>query len=102
MDKKDKLSLELKAIMIEETRDISLSQASIEKILGHRNKGFVEKIKDFLNKEVEIPLTPALIGFGVFIIISSIPKNIFKNQKVQVVNIGSSQVVIRESQVAKK
>ncbi len=88
--------------MEEDAKDINLSADIFDKILNHKEKGFREKIRDFLNKEIEIPLAPALVGFAALLIVTSIPKDIFKNERVKVIDIGSSQVIIRERQVSRK
>jgi len=102
MDNKDKLGLELKSIMDEDTRNINLSPSTIDKILGHRRKGSRERIIDFLNKEIEIPLAPAIIGLAGLLIITSVPKDIFNSQNIKIIDIGSSQVIVREKEVAKR
>lgn len=95
MDKKDLLGQELKAIMDEETKDLHLSRISIDKIMNSREKTWKDKLHTFLNKEIEIPLAPAIVGFAALVAITVIPKDILKNQEIRIINIGSSQVFIR-------
>ena len=95
MDKKSLLEQELINIMEEETKDLVLSSISIDKIINSREKTWRNKLDDFLNKEIEIPLAPAVVGFAALFAITVIPKDILKNQEIQVINIGSSQVFIR-------
>ena len=102
MDRKDKLGLEIKSIMDEDTKEINLSKDTLNKILNHREKRLIDKIKDFLNREIEIPLAPAFIGFAALLIVTSIPKDIFKNERVKVIDMGSSQAIIRERQVSRR
>ena len=102
MDDKDILKEELKIIMEEETRDIYLSSGIIEGILANRKKGLLERINDFLNREVEITLTPLIIGLTGLFLFLSIPKGIFINQDVKIIEIGSSQVIISQGEVGGK
>ena len=102
MDRKDKLAVELKSIMDEDTKDINLSADIFDKILSHKEKSFKEKIRDFLNKEIEIPLGPAIVGFAALLIVTSIPKDIFKNENIKIIDMGSSQVIIKERQVGRR
>ena len=102
MDKKDLLGLEIKAIMEEDTKEIELSAITIEIIMKIRKRTWRDSVKDFLNKEIEIPLAPALVGFAALLAITAIPKDIFKNQNIKVINIGSSQMIIREKEVSRK
>ena len=96
MEKKDNLGEEIKSIMEEETFDLTLSQTAMNNILQHRKKTLAEKINDFLNKEIEIPIAPAIIGFATLFVITIIPGDIFMSQKEKVINIGGSQVILRE------
>lgn len=102
MDKKDLLGLELKSIMEEDTKDLNLSPDAIKKIVGNRRKNWRDKVTDFLNKEIEIPLAPAIIGFAALLAITILPKDIFKNNQVRIIDIGPSQVIIREKEVSRR
>ena len=95
MDKKSLLEQELINIMEEETKDLVLSSISIDKIINSREKTWRNKLDDFLNKEIEIPLAPAVVGFAALLAFSILPKDILRNQEIHVINIGSSQVFIR-------
>ena len=56
-----------------------------------------------LNKEIEIPLAPAIIGFAALVVLTIVPKDVMKLQKERIVDINCSQVIIRESyKVSKK
>lgn len=101
MDKKDKLSLEIISIMEEEAFDLTLSQKAFDNIIKHRKKSFIKKIQEFLNREIEIPLAPAIVGFVALLIITLIPKDLFKPQNVKIIDMGSSHVLIRD-EVRKK
>jgi len=96
MEKKDNLGEEIKSIMEEETFDLTLSQTAMNNILQHRKKTLAEKINDFLNREIEIPLAPAIIGFAALFVITIIPGDIFKSQNERIIDIGGSQVILRE------
>ncbi|NLB33766.1 MAG: hypothetical protein GX818_08410 [Tissierellia bacterium] len=103
MDKKDKLIMEIKSIMEEESFDLTLSQKTLDNIIQHRNKLLKEKISEFLNKEIEIPLAPAIIGFAALLAITLIPGDLFKSQNIRIIDMGGSHVIIRESyEVSKK
>lgn len=102
MDKKDLLGQEIKNIMEEDTKNFKLSPDSIDKILNNREKSLKNKINQFLNKEIEIPLAPAIVGFAALLVISILPKDLFKYQEVNIINIGSSQVFVREKEVSRK
>lgn len=97
MDNKDKFSEEIKSIMEEETFGMNLSEKALNNILQNRKKTIKEKINEFLNKEIEIPLGPAIVGFAALIAITVIPKDVLKTQNEKIINIGGSQVIVRES-----
>lgn len=103
MDKKDFLGQEIKIIMEEDTNNLNLSPNTIDKILSNREKTLKDRINQFLNKEIEIPLAPAVVGFAALLVISILPMDILKYQEVNIINIGSSQVFIRgEKEVSKR
>lgn len=94
---KDKLGNELKIIMEDETKDMELSQGLRDKILKTRKKTLSNTIKDFLNKEIELPLVPILVGFALLFIVIGIPKDLINtNENIRIVDIGSSQMIIRD------
>ncbi|NYB75602.1 hypothetical protein HZF24_15750 [Sedimentibacter hydroxybenzoicus DSM 7310] len=96
MEKKDKLGTELKKIMEEETFDMTLSQAATDNILKNKKKKLSQRMNEFLNREIEIPLAPAIIGLAALFAITVIPKNIFDLQERQIINIEGSQIIVRE------
>lgn len=103
MEKKDKLGLEIKNIMVEETFDVTLSQLAIDNILNNKKKKISQKINDFLNKEIEIPLAPSIIGLAALIAITIIPKDIFNFQNERIIDINGSKIIVREGyEVSKK
>lgn len=102
MDKEDLLAIELKSTMEEDTVGLELSQDIIDNIMDTREITLKDKINNFLNKEIEIPLAPAIVGFAALLAITIIPKDIFKNKEIKVINIGSSQVFIKEKEVSWK
>lgn len=97
MDNKDKLSEEIKSIMEEITFGMNLSEKALNNILQNRKKTIKEKVSEFLNREIEIPLAPALIGLAALFAITVIPKDVFKSQNENIINIGGSQIIVRES-----
>lgn len=102
MDNKDFLGQELKSLMEEESKGVKLSDDLIEKIINSREKTWTDKLNDFLNKEIEVPLAPALVGFAALLAISILPKDILKNNNTRIIDIGSSQIIIREKEVSRK
>lgn len=102
MDKKDLLGRELKNIMDEDSKELKLSQDIIDNIIFSRELTWRDKIINFLNKEVEIPLAPVIVGFAALLAITIIPKDIFKIEKIQVIQIGNSQILVREKEVSRK
>lgn len=107
MDKKDLLDLELKNLMEEDTRNLALSQETIDKILIESNPrpeklGWLARIRSFLNKEVEVPLAPALVGLVAFLLFTSIPKDLLGYESKEVIEIGSNQVIISSREVDQK
>jgi hypothetical protein len=103
MNNKDLLGKEIKGIFEEETKDIELSSSLIDSIVNSRKRTWRNKLDDFLNKEIEIPIAPAIVGIAALLAISIVPKDILKNQEIKVINIGSSQVFIKNyKDVSKK
>lgn len=102
MDKKDLLGIEMKSLMEEDTNELKLSSSIIDNIMNSRKITLRDKLNNFLNKEVEIPLAPALIGFAALLAITIIPKDIFKIEKFKIIEIGSSQVIVRNIEVSRK
>lgn len=103
MDKKDNLGMEIKSIMKEESFDLTLSQKTFDNIINHRKKSLKEIIKEFLNKEIEIPIAPAIVGFAALLAITLIPGDLFKSHNEKIIDMGGSYVIIREGyEVSKK
>ncbi|WP_326907216.1 hypothetical protein [Sedimentibacter sp. MB31-C6] len=103
MENKDKLGLEIKGIMEEEAFNVTLSQTTVDNIVKHKKKKLSHKINDFLNKEIEIPLAPSIIGLAALLLITIIPKDVLKSQNERTIDFGGSQVIVRESyEVSKK
>ena len=103
MNNKDNLGMEIKSIMEEESIDLTLSQNAFDNIIQYRKKSFNERIKEFLNREIEIPLAPAIVGFAAFLAVTLIPAGVFKSYDVNIINMGNSHVIIREGyEVSKK
>lgn len=102
MDKKDMLGKELKSIMDEDAKQLELSQDIINNIMNSRQLTWRDKMNQLLNKEIEIPLTPAIVAFAALLAITIIPKDIFKVEKIQVIQIGNSQILVREKEVSRK
>ena len=103
MENKDKLGIEIKNIMEEETFDLTLSQKAFDNIIQHMKKSLKEKIREFLNREIEIPVAPAIIGFAALLAVTLIPGDLFKSQNVRIIDMGGSYVIIREGyEVSKK
>lgn len=101
MEKKDNLGEEIKRIMEEETSGMTLSGKTLDSILQNRKKtlkgGIKERISGFLNREVEIPLIPAIAVFAALFVLTAVPMDAFKPQREIIIEIGGSQVILRES-----
>lgn len=103
MDYKDSKGNEIKSIYEEETKDIRLSSKALDNIMKNRKINLREKISNFLNKEIEIPLTPALIGFVLILAISIFPKDFPTTEKVEIINLNGSQIIMRsKKEVSRK
>ncbi|MBV1821860.1 hypothetical protein G7A79_28585, partial [Coprococcus sp. MSK.21.13] len=63
MNYKDSLGDEIKNIFEEESKNIQLSTEALDNIAKNRKLTFKNKLKNFLNREIEINLSPAIIGF---------------------------------------
>lgn len=96
MDKRDNLGKEIKDIMEEESFNLTLSQNALDKIHKSRKRTLREKLKGLLNREIEIPLRPIVIGLAAAILITFIPGESYKSYEERVIDIGGSQVIIRE------
>lgn len=92
---RDRLGSEIKLIFEEEAKNIELSQELRDGILKYRKKSIKEKINEFLNKEIEMPLVPVVAVFVLVLLISAFPKDIFKNEDIDIIDIGSSEVIVR-------
>lgn len=94
MNYKDSLGDEIKKIYEEETDDIGLSPHSIDKIMMSRKVSLREKTSIFLNKEIEIPLAPAIVGFVLILGISIFPKELPKKGKIEIIDFNGSQIIM--------
>ena len=86
----------IKEAMIDETKDIKISPDLMGRIMSQRSKTWKEKLNSFLNKEIEIPLVPVLVGVMGLFIITIIPKEIFSHTNTRMIDIGTSRIIIRE------
>lgn len=94
--KKSGFEEKIKEAMMDETKDIKVSQDLMDQMMSQRNKTWKEKLNSFLNKEVEIPLVPVLVGIMGLFIITFIPKEIFSHTNTRMIDIGTSRIIIRE------
>lgn len=97
MNYKDKMGQEIKDIFQEDAKDIKLSQELTKTIMENRKISLGQRIKNFLNKEIEIPLAPALIGFVLVLGISIFPKGFASPDKTETINLNGSQIIIKSS-----
>lgn len=103
MDYKDTMGDEIKDILEEETKGLKLSTKAIDNIMASRKINLREKISNFLNKEIEIPLTPAIIGFVLILAISIFPKDFPTTKNVEIIEFNGSQIIMRsEKEVGRK
>lgn len=95
---KDRFDIELRSIMDEESEKIFMSDELKESILRNSRYSYLDRIRAFLNSYIEIPIPVALGVFIGVIMINLIPAfniDIDLNDK-RVIEIGNSQVVVRE------
>ena len=97
MERKDLFEDKIKEAMTEETKDIKISQEFIDRIMFKREKSWKEKVREFLNKEIEIPIVPILIGVAGLLIITIIPKEIFSYPSTRIIDIGPSRIIIQDA-----
>ncbi|MGO1469233.1 MAG: hypothetical protein ACTHW2_04345 [Tissierella sp.] len=100
MDYKDSFGNEIKKIYEEDVKDINLSPQALDKIIGSRKISLREKIRNFLNKEIEIPLAPAVIGFVLILGISIFPKGFTSKEEIEVIDFSGSQIIITSKREA--
>ncbi|WP_270474724.1 tetratricopeptide repeat protein [Clostridium cochlearium] len=81
MNYKDSLGDEIKNIFEEESKNIQLSTEVLDDIMKNRKLTFKNKLNNFLNREIEINLSPAIIGFVAILVITILPKDLFNKEK---------------------
>lgn len=86
----------IREAMIEETKDIEMSKDLIDRIMSKRKKTWRQKLNQFLNKEIELPLFPVLVGVTALFIVSIIPRDIFSQPSRKTIDIGPSRIIIRD------
>lgn len=96
MGDKDLLAEKIRETMIEESKDIEISQDLIDNIMSKREKTWREKLNLLLNKEIEIPLIPLVAGLAGLFFITIIPKEVLSQPSMKTINIGSSHIIIRD------
>ena len=94
MNYKDNMGEEIKNIFEDGTKDLKLSSKTIDNIMASRQIGLREKISNFLNKEIQVPLAPAIIGFVLILGISIFPKDFPTSENVEIININGSQIIM--------
>lgn len=94
--KDDNFGSEIKDIFIEESRDINISNSLKDSIMKNRKKTIKDKIKDFLNREIEIPLVPIISGFMIVVFIIGFPKDMMYREDIRVVEGGSFNIIFRD------
>jgi len=102
MDNRDILGEEIKKIMQEDTFDMTLSSAAVDNILKLRKKRLKEKINEFLNREIEVPLVPVVAVFLIVCAIGVVPRDILKVRMERTVDIGGSQIIFIEGRASGK
>ena len=97
MDKKDLLGKEIKTIMEEETKELFLSDKIKEEILKKSSQSPFERLNEFLNRQVELPLLPISLGLTGAIILSIIPvESLLEIPESRTIDFGTSQVIVRD------
>lgn len=95
MEHKD-FEKKLKEAMIDQTKDIEISPNLINKIMSNRQKTWKEKLREFLNKEIEIPLVPVIVGATALFVVSILPMEVFTQETTRTIDIGPSRIIIRD------
>ena len=97
MDKKDLLGREIKSIMEEKTSELFLSDEIKLEILNNAKRTPLKVLKEFLNREIELPLVPISAGLAVLVVLLIVPfEGFLKAPRVETIDFGSSQVIIRD------
>jgi len=97
LDKKDLLGKEIKTIVEEETKGLFLSDKIKQGILKNSKQSPFERLSEFLNRQVELPLLPISLGLAAAIILSIIPvENLLEIPETRTIDFGTSQVIVRE------
>ena len=97
MDKKDLLGKEIKSIMEEETSELFLSDKIKQDILKRTKPTPLKWLSEFLNREVELPLVPISVGLAAVVVLLIVPvEGFLKAPRVETIDFGSSQVIIRD------
>lgn len=97
MDKKDLLGIEINKIMEEEVGELFLSEEIKANILKKAPSFRIKTIREFLNKEIELPLIPIGAGLlAVFLLLIVPIDGIIRGDRVKTLDFGSSQVIIRD------
>lgn len=102
MNYKDSLGDEIKNIFEEESKNIQLSTEVLDNIMRNRKLTFKNKLKNFLNREIEINLSPAIIGFVAILAITILPKDLFNKEKIEIINLNGSQIIFRSDKEVNK
>lgn len=102
MNYKDSLGDEIKNIFEEESKNIQLSTEVLDNIMKNRKLTFKSKLKNFLNREIEINLSPAIIGFVAILAITILPKDLFNKEKIEIINLNGSQIIFRSDKEVSK
>lgn len=102
MNYKDSLGDEIKNIFEEESKNIQLSTEVLDDIMKNRKLTFKNKLNNFLNREIEINLSPAIIGFVAILAITILPKDLFNKEKIEIINLNGSQIIFRSDKEVSK
>lgn len=103
MNYKDFVGNEIKNILEEESRNLKLSSKTVDNIMGSRKVSLLEKINNFLNMEIEVPLTPTIIGFILLLTVNLVSTDLEYKEKVEIINLNDSKVIIStRKEVVKK
>lgn len=102
MNYKDSLGDEIKNIFEEESKNIQLSTEVLDDIMKNRKLTLKNKLNNFLNREIEINLSPAIIGFVAILAITILPKDLFNKEKIEIINLNGSQIIFRSDKGVNK
>lgn len=100
--KNDDFGRQIKDVLVEETEQIKMSNHLRDSILQNRKKTLKDKIIDFLNREVEVPLVPMVASFVIVVFLMAFPREILDINNTRIVEGSSFNIIFRNEGVSMK